>query len=1214
MGVTWTKEQQQVIALRNRNILVSAAAGSGKTAVLVERIITMLTQDVPPTDIDRLLVVTYTEAAAAEMKERIRDGIEKKLEEFPDDIHLQKQATLIYNARITTIHSFCLSVIREHFHTIDLDPAFRIAEEGELKLLKHDVVQEVLELHYEEGSLAFLEFIECFATGKDDRQIEELILRLFEFSRSYPDPLQWLSQCADVYEVTDLSTLEQMEAVVLAKSRVHQYAKDMGVLLEEGLEICQEAEGPYMYASALQSDWATVQKLEQENTLATMYQVVSNAKWERLASNRDQGVSEKKTELVKAIRQEVKKVMGELKEAYFYQAPEELLKDIQSCKESVGVLTGLVQEFADRLAAKKREKNVIDFGDMEQFALRILTREEAGIKVPSSVAKEYQEMFQEVMIDEYQDSNLIQEAILTSVSKESQGIHNIFMVGDVKQSIYRFRLSRPELFMEKFNTYSQEDSAQQRIDLHKNFRSREGVLKGVNFLFRQLMTKSLGGITYDANAALYAGADYEDHPDMETEVLLVNMETQGDEFPEMTQREQEAMAIAGRIEELVGKQMVREKETGTYRPARYGDIVILLRNLKGWSDVFATVLNREGIPAFTGTKEGYFQTQEIKMVLDYLRVLDNQKQDFPLTAIMTSPIGKFTSQELAQIRTAFPKIPFFEAVPKYVKEGEHRTLAQRLQKFLAQMEQFRKRVPYTAIHQLLYQILSETGYGDYARGMPGGAQRKANLDMLLEKAKAFETTSYKGLFNFVRYMEQLQVYNIDYGEANIVEEQANTVRIMSIHKSKGLEFPIVFAAGMSQKFNTQDGKGSMLIHPELGMGMDAIDLKRRTKAPTFLKKVMKQEVLNENRGEELRVLYVALTRAKEKLIMVGTMKNVSQKLIEYESVRLQKEIPLTFSRLTKANCYYDWIIPALIRHGSFGELLAKYEIEVPFTNPLYQEEVPISCREIQRWDIADTQVFKEMQSVISRVQLEQWDTTKIYDEKMKQSMQEQFSYEYPYPMARDMKLKFTVSELKKREYMEETGEMVYEEPEVVPLLPKFLQGEEKLQGAGRGTAYHKFLELHDFTRKETKASLELEIRDFLENGKLSQSMKDAISTDDILEFFHSQLVIRMQKAAVKKQCYKEQPFVLGVDAKELYAGETGEEIILIQGIVDAYFEEDGQLVVADYKTDQVKNGFQLSEKYHKQLEYYARALEQLTGKPVKEKIIYSFTLKEEVSL
>lgn len=1202
MDVKWTSEQQKVIDLRERNILVSAAAGSGKTAVLVERIIRMLTDPEKPADVDRLLIVTFTEAAAAEMKERIRGAIEQALEERPEDVHLQRQATLIHSAQITTIHSFCLSVIREHFHILDIDPSFRIAEEGELKLLRQDVLDELLEACYIYAETSFLEFVEKFGTGRNDKKIEEIILKLYDYSRSYPQPELWLDACVRSYRTgRDDGTGTEPACMERVKVLVRQKTGDMLLILEEGLRLCGLPDGPYMYGEMLEADSEGLEHLLKQESFAGMYEAVQGIAWKRLSAKKDDSVDVDKRDQVKALREKVKKMMKDITAMYFYEAPEEILKDMEESADSMQVLTDLVKQFSEAFSRKKQSKNMIDFSDMEQFALRILTTEVEGRLVPSLAAAEYQEQFLEVMIDEYQDSNLIQEAILTSVSTVSKGRNNIFMVGDVKQSIYRFRLSRPELFMEKYETYSQEDSDRQRIDLHKNFRSREEVLGSVNFIFEQIMRRELGGICYDGQAALYPGASYDPQLDGQGRSLnraeLILVDTSDDGLAGETGREREARAVARRIKELLLSGRVLDKASGTYRAPRYKDIVILTRSIKGWADVFAAVLGEEGIPAYAGSREGYFETYEVSVLLDYLRILDNFMQELPLTAVLTSPFAGLNAQQLADIRNAYPELPYYEAVLEYAHAKEQGgDLRKLLQAFLEKLEYFREMVPYTAIHELLWRIIEDTGYGLYIASMPGGAQREANVEMLVEKASAFEGTSYKGLFNFVRYIEQLKKYDVDYGEANIADEQSDTVRIMTIHKSKGLEFPIVFVCGMGKQFNTQDVKGSIVIHPEWGVGIDAIDLEKRTRISTILKKVIQEEITRENLGEELRVLYVALTRAKEKLIMTGGLPQAGEVLEQYREEQAPggKILPLPYYVLSGARTYLDWILPLI---------------------PRITEEVPLEVTVTDCLDAVAADTVEQQAESLARDILEHWNTEHIYHKALRERLPEQLEYTYPYGQEQKLKLKFTVSELKKRAYLsEESGEELYEEPEIVPLLPEFLKESAELTGASRGSAYHKLLELLDFSQDYDADTLEKEITNLQGEGKLSDEMAECIRIPDILAFLHCESGLRMHKAARNHLLKKEQPFVLGVDAHEIYPDEATEETILVQGIIDVYFEEDGELVVLDYKTDKVKTARELQEKYHAQLDYYAQALEQLLGKKVKEKIIYSFTLEQEIQV
>lgn len=1217
MATMWTAEQQKVIDLRNRNILVSAAAGSGKTAVLVERIIQRITDEREPVDVDRMLIVTYTEAAASEMKERIAAAIEKQLEQRPGDARLEQQAALIHTAPITTIHSFCLSVIRDHFHVIGIDPGFRIVEEGELKLLKQDVLDELLEECYEKGDEEFLEFTEKFGRGKNDRRIEELILKLYEFSCSYPCPGKWLDSCVMAYKSEDMLS---SGFVKNAELRVRRRGKDIGGILDRALKICEEPDGPYMYADMIESDRKYLDRIIKAEDFEAMYDAVNGFAWKRLSTKRDETVSPEKKEEVKKLRKQAKKLVEGLQAAYFYAPWQVWAEDMRDASGSMATLSGLVKQFSKLLGEKKRSRNMIDFNDMEHFALSILTEEKDGHTAPSRVAEEYQERFEEVMIDEYQDSNLVQEAILTSVSRMEKGQNNIFMVGDVKQSIYRFRLSRPELFMEKYDTYTLEDSACQRVDLHKNFRSRPEVLDSANYLFEQIMQRGFGGIEYDENAALYPGADFPEKPEdtdsgfsYRTELLLMDKKEAAVRTAEGggDAKKAEARMIARRIRELTDSGMVYDRAEGACRRVRYRDIVILTRSIKGWAESFSSVLAEEGIPAYSVSREGYFETYEVSVLMDYLRILDNARQDLPLAAVLTSPFGGLDVQELARIRLAFPELPFYEAYVRYAEtedlpEEEGKT-REKLESFYGQIAYFRRKVPYTPIHELLAEIIDRTGYGTYISAMPGGAQRQANVEMLVEKAAAFEGTSYKGLFNFIRYIEQLRKYDVDYGEAGILDEQADTVRIMSIHKSKGLEFPIVFAAGMGKAFNMQDVRGSVILHPELGAGLDVVDLEQRTKAPTFLKKMIQEEAALESLAEEMRVLYVAVTRAKEKMILTGVCdvsENLEERIREAENGENRAEEEgrpgqMELYRLEEAKTCLDWIIPAVFS-GKDGRI---------------RRDCPVEVRLFTAEDLQCEKEAEHTADVLARDTLEHWDCTRRHAPEYAERLKSQMEYVYPWEAEGQMKLKFTVSELKKRTSLqEEAGEEMYQEPEVVPLIPRFLTEEETLTGASRGSAYHKLLELLDFTENYDDGLLAQVIRENKAAGKLTGEMADCIRTGDILHFLNCESGRRMARAAAQGKLYREQPFVLGVPSEEIYPEDRSGETILVQGIIDVYFEEPDGLVVLDYKTDQVRAADELKEKYHAQLDYYAQALEQLTEKHVKEKIIYSFTLRKEIAV
>ena len=889
MSVKWTKEQEKVINLRNRSLLVSAAAGSGKTAVLVQRIISMVTDETDPLDIDRLLVVTFTNAAAAEMRERVGAAIENALEQDPYNQHLQRQLTLVHNAQITTIDSFCIRILRDHFHKIDLEPGFRIADEGELKLLREDVCEAVLEDFYQKADPEFLRFADSYSGAKNDLQIKEMILKLYNYAESYPWPKEWLETCVQQYEAANEAELEEKSWIRDFLSYLNVRVEDLITAQEKLLELTQEPDGPYMYEASIADDLRQLENLRKCEHFSQWQAAISAIDFKNIGRSGKYEGSVAKKDAVMSGRKRMKDQIDKWKKTIFATMLEVQLERLTQTSKMVRMLVTLTQAFSDRFQEEKQKKNMLDFSDVEHNALRVLVDSET--KELTETALEYQQQYREVMIDEYQDSNYVQETLLTAVSGVKNGNENLFMVGDVKQSIYRFRLARPELFMDKYHRFSTEESSQQRIDLHRNFRSRREVVEAVNDIFYPLMEKDLGNVAYDAEAALYAGAvypDYENANCCKPELLLVPSQESG-----MERREQEAAAVAGRIRELV--------ETQEIPGITYKDIVLLLRSMSGWAETYQKVFEQEGIPLIVASKTGYFSATEVQTVLSLLRVLDNPYQDIPLAAVMKSYFGKFSSEELAQIRSEYPGMPFYQCVEQMLPVSE------KIIAFQEMLQKFRQRIPYTPIHRLLQEILDETGYRNYVAALPAGEQRRANLDMLMEKAVAYEQTSYHGLFHFIRYIDRLMKYDVDYGEAEIVSEQENAVRLMSIHKSKGLEFPVVFVCGMGKQFNEQDLNSNMIFHPEFGIGLKWFDCEKRTKANTLIHQIFAMEAKKENLGEELRVLYVALTRAKEKLILAGTCKLPEEG--QYSGFSREGKVP--FSTRYDAKSYWDWVIPVL---------------------------------------------------------------------------------------------------------------------------------------------------------------------------------------------------------------------------------------------------------------------------------------------------------------
>lgn len=1220
--MTWTEQQKKVIELRNRNILVSAAAGSGKTAVLVERIIQKIMDQQHPINIDELLIVTFTKAAAGEMRERIGKAIEAKKSEDNKNTHLQKQSALLNNAQITTIDSFCLYVIRNYFHTIELDPAFRIAEEAELTLLKSDVIAKLLEERYEEADEDFLTFIESYAAGKSDEPIEDLILQLYQFSMSYPWPEEWLEQRVQDFELTNFKEIEEKAWMIELLRRIQLLLENAKTINTQAIAICTSPNGPTPYLDALQSDQELIDFLITKKTYEEYYEVFHQIDYVRLSTKKAADVSEEKKELVKNLRSQYKDLLKEIALDYFYQTPSEMLTDMQAVARPMKMLIGLTKDFILHLKSAKEEVNLLDFNDLEHYALQILVDHDHE-NAPTSAANDLCEQFEEIMIDEYQDSNLVQEYILKSISKESKGHNNLFMVGDVKQSIYKFRLARPELFMDKYDKYTTEDSPMQKIELSKNFRSREQVLTSANDIFHKIMVKEFGGIEYNDEVALYPGATYPVLEPIEaghevidvcqTELLMVDLKEmkeeglEDSEAFELSNRELEARAIAQRIQEILKDPHFKVSDKGELRAANYRDIVILLRTMSNWSEVFLEQLSAAGVPCYTDTQSGYFQTIEVKTMINFLRILDNPQQDIPMVGILYSPIANLSSAELAVLKTEYG-----EALKDQKKRSmydcarlcalqENGSLSEKLCAFFTIYDDLKTKTQYMSVHELIQNIYHKTGYDLFVFAMAAGQQRRDNLMMLIQHAVKFEQTSFHGLFQFIRYVERLLKFEVDYGEAASIGENDNAVRIMSIHKSKGLEFPIVFLGGMGKSFNHMDAREKILFHPDYGIGPECIDTMLRTKIPTLLKRVIARKLVLDNLAEELRVLYVALTRAKEKLIMVGTVKDVDKEREKWQQATLCAKQQLMISTLMKANNYFSFVGPTVLEAKS----------------------VSIHCIKIS--DLETLEKNKQIKLQRKEEELAGKHYTKMKDPELKQQLIQLISYQYPYQQLAKLPIKTTVSELKKigqhvdeemsaimKEVQEEMTALVLAEP----TLPAFLKKEEKLKGSDYGTMIHKIMECISFSQTRTVKEVSQVTDQLIQKGVFTRESIQKISLSLVEGFLSSSLCERIRKADEKGLLFKEQQFVLGVPANQLNETYQGDDLVLIQGIVDLYFEEDGEIVLVDYKTDRLReDGEQiLIQRYQKQLDYYALAINRLTDKKVKEKIIYSFALQKEILL
>ena len=1187
MGFSYTPDQQKVIDLHKRNILVSAAAGSGKTAVLVERIIRMVCNEEKPVDIDRLLIVTFTKAAAAEMRERISSGIARELLEHPESGHIARQATLLHNAQITTIDSFCLYILRNHFNEIGLDPAFRIADEGEIKLLSADVMDNLLEEYFAQATDEFAEMVEFFCPSGKEKLLEEHVRELFKVASSNPWPRQWLLERKNDYNI---ASVEELEAAAFAQTLVEHLRKisrDLCAEYRKLLQICEEADGPYMYAEMVEEECEMLEKLLGCDCLSAFALAFDKITFGRLSSKKDDSVNAETRQTAKDMRDALKKLVSGVQSKFFSIPLETVVSHMQKCSTAVNQLVDLTVDYYDRFLAAKQEKKLVDFSDMEHYALEILLKRDGEAVTPSNVAKEYQEYFHEILIDEYQDSNLVQEYLLGAISGEEMGKYNRFMVGDVKQSIYKFRLARPDLFLEKQQSYTHEEGLTQRIDLSKNFRSRKEVIDTVNSIFEGLMDEDKGGIVYDKDAALYVGAEYKEAAGMESELLLMDSDS---EATGLSGKELEAQMIAGRIKELKKDFQVTDKETGSLRPVRYRDIVILLRTNSGWDEEFKKVLEEEGIPVYITSKTGYFSATEVQELLSFLRVLDNPTQDIPLYGVMKSVFGGFSEEEIALVRCKDKKCSLWENVLFYEAQGEDEQLQEKCHHFKGQVEKYRECSIYMPIRQLLEALVDEYHYLAYVSAMPGGSKRKANVEMLFAKASDFEDTSYFGLFHFVRYIEKLEKYDVDFGEADILDENADVVRIMSIHKSKGLEFPVTFVSGIGKRFNMQDVGSSFLLDADLGIGTDYVNYKERYKVKNLRRMALAEKMKEENLAEELRVLYVALTRPKEKLIMTACVKNAEER---WEKVSQRKAKKVGYLEFMGAGGYLDFILPVI--HQEF-----------------------VKVRVLSEMDLTAQDARENMTLTEKKYLLEH--SGERISEKLLAELQSRFAYEYAYENLRQLHTKTSVSELKTAA-MAEKDEAAYEAfghggEDTKEYVPKFIAvSEDEISATTRGNAFHKAMEILDFQKVlgegcDLKALLEQHV----ESGKLSAEYFGALNFKKLKVFFDTELAREMGEAARENTLYREQPFVYSIAADRLNCEFPASEKVLIQGIIDAFYIRNGKIILVDYKTDRVNTGAELWERYEAQMSYYMEALESLLQMPVEKAVLYSFSLEECVEM
>ena len=1321
----WTEEQKAVIAHREGNLLVSAAAGSGKTAVMVEHVLSLILEE--NASLSSLVLMTFTEAAAEEMKERIKKRLEEHLQKGYDK-RILREIALLPTANISTIHAFCKRLIEENYAGLSIDAHFRIGDTGEMSLLQSDIMEELLEEEYEKKEESFLAFVDQFSMGKKDKGIEELILKLYNLASAMPFPKAYLE---GLLEEDSHSRREKWERdlYIDMKSRL----KNLSLLYEDALDLCREPNGPIEYEERILEERDQCLALANTDNLEDLVRGLETLSFGRLKSTKSEG-----KELVKSLRERGKKTLKTWQENYRL-LPKELEEEVEEKgQKRILELVRLCLLFLERYQKEKEERAVLDFSDLEHFALKLLYQDgddgaiEDGAEIKaeteinneieagkygtkeigigkekevrySALADELAKSYREILVDEYQDSNLVQEYIVRALSQERFGKPNVFQVGDVKQSIYRFRMARPELFLEKYH-----DESYPKIFLRKNFRSDEGVLSAVNTLFFKIMKKDFGGIEYDMENSLFlgklrteearqeetgqeekpeknvgenqgeedkaqSGEEHKEKPEYEapitskkrrdqTELLLLelektgstgeegdedskeddskgengNSESNGSSGKSLSKLELECKMIAAKVRELLEKGYA------------YKDMVILLRSPHSVSREMVDIFGKEGIPAYAELKTGYYSAVEVETILSFLAIIDNPRQDIPMAAVLRSPLFSFTDEDLGQIVLAKGSLyekPYDKSKENAVnlslqaEKALPLTLEEKWQNFQNKLERYRRLSRSLRLHSLLTLIYEETDYYNYVRALPLGEKRQANLDQLLEDAKQFEKGSYSGLFHFIRYIEKVKKQEQDQGEATVFSEKDDLLRIMSIHHSKGLQFKVVFLSQLHKSFNKMDSKAKMLMDSELGLAADYLDLETRIKYPSLHKIAIKEKGERESLGEELRVLYVAMTRAEEKLILTGVCKN-EEDLIKKFPVQER----LSLEDIRGASSYLAWILMAYSR--SFFESTKTEEIALRF---------------ISKEDLEENEGKAMGEAISLEKKLYEFLGTGRENTEAEKLMEEHFSYVYPFEKSTHRSPKYSVSLLKMKA-MEEHGEALSEtgqegkavapewdeananaeakqqakEKHDSPLIQK-MKAEGKNIGAAIGDSYHHALAFYDYSKDISQLS------DFLspeEYGLLNQ--------EKLKKFLDSPLGQLFAKAYKENTLYREQHFMQEVEYEKLFpedgiVGEGAEEAVssnavsaesnvgivegngdrtvdritekvILQGIIDAFIMEEEGIILVDYKTDRVKNGEELRNRYQKQIDLYSEALEQILGKKVKRRVLYSFSLGEEVDL
>lgn len=1223
----WTEEQKQAIYEKGDNILVAAAAGSGKTAVLVERMINKIIND--KIDIDKILVVTFTNAAASEMRERILEAIYKKLDINPEDENLQRQINLLNLASICTIDSFCLQVIKNNFYELEnISPNFRIGDGTEVELLREEVLEELFEEKYEKEDEDFAKLLNTYTEYKDDGPLKELIKKIYLYIGSCPFPYKWLREKVEMFNIKE----EDFSKTIWGKYLLSDVKENLENMKEDLFRVLKELEYDLdlrPYYDLIENTLNNIKELYSNiDNWDKAYEIVNKIEFERWSGPRKK--SEIKDE-AKNVRSKVKDYIDYIKNDILVDKSENMVKDMKDIYIVFKKLEKLILEFDEKFTNKKREKNILDFTDVEHLALNILVKEdEKGNIIKTDVAKKYAEKFEEIAIDEYQDSNEVQEYILTSVSKGN----NIFMVGDVKQSIYKFRQAMPELFLDKYKKYrkvneienkknkeeNKEESKEKKgikIQLYKNFRSRKNVLDFTNMIFANIMTEELGDVDYTEEEYLNLGAGFEENgQNLKTEILVIDTKENGenedeeseDKYQEEGQEEIEHLEdieieagyIANKIKKMINEKVqVYDNKNKLFRDIKAKDIVILLRSTKEKAPIYEQELIKQGIPVYSDSNQEYLDTIEIETIMNLLKIIDNPIQDIPLVTVMRSPIGKFTDDDLIQIRLCDKHDSFYECLEKS-KINVNEKLRNKIEKFIEQIKKWREEEEYLSLDELIWKIYVDTGYYNYVGLMQNGIQRQANLKVLFERAREYEKASFKGLYNFIGFIEKLRYSSGDMDSAKTIGENDDVVRIMSIHKSKGLEFPVVFIANANKQFNKQDiQKGLVLLHQKYGIGPKYIDYDLKIKYDTVAREMIKSKIEIENLSEEMRILYVALTRAKEKIYITAAKKDYTKKFEKLEEeIKNSDSNKIRIDMLKKAKSYLEWIELVYLTNQEKMKKISEFEI-------IKKEEISNILRKQDEEKINP----KEENNFIYEEKEEK--NKKIYNE-----IKEKLEYLYPYIETTKLPTKISVSEIKRLKMENKNKEQTINKdekstPEIIFRKPKFMEEKTKLTAAEKGTIMHLCLQELDFNNKYNYEKILDFMNELEKKGIITKKEKESIDVGKILKFTESEIYKEIKEA---KLVEKEKPFYISIAAKDIYEKEIEGEI-LAQGVIDLYYiTKEDKLILLDYKTDYVKEEKELVDKYKVQLEIYKKALEKSLERKVDKTYIYSLYLGKKCDI